>query len=363
LPSLPFFENNFASVLIQGDAMAAPNKPIVVVGSINIDLVTTAKRIPLEGETVTGTGFQTHAGGKGANQAVAIGRLGYPVQMIGRLGDDPFGQQLKASLENAGVDISRVMTSPGTSGVAVILVGEKGENSIIITPGANGLLTPADIDENVEIIRAAGLVLAQLEIPLPTVLHLAKICKREDVPLILDPAPAVDLPTELFQNVTWFTPNETEAAFFAGISDRTSDDSDPAAISDKLLQTAGTQKMGIVLKLGARGIYIAPAEDEAQSIPPFEVKAKDTTAAGDAFNGAFATALMLGKSPIESAHFASAAAAISVTRAGAQPSMPTMAEVGQLLTQNFSPRTIGQSATATPSDFTPPTEIVDHSQR
>jgi ribokinase len=314
--------------------MAAPNKPIVVVGSINIDLVSNAERIPLEGETITGTDFQTHPGGKGANQAVAVGRLGYPVCMIGRLGDDGFAQQLRGSLESAGVDVSGVMTSPGTSGVAVILVGQKGENSIVITPGANGLLTPQDLDEKVEIICSAGLVLTQLEIPLQTVLHLSEICKREGVPLILDPAPAAELPAELFRNVTWFTPNETEAAFFAGDSVRGSDTSDPAAVSDELIGKSGRQAMGIVLKLGARGVYIVSPEGVARSIDPFQVTAKDTTAAGDAFNGAFATGLMLGMGAIESARFASAAAAVSVTRPGAQPSMPTMAEVEQLLNRD-----------------------------
>jgi ribokinase len=311
--------------------MAAPNKPIVVVGSINIDLVSNAERIPLQGETITGTDFQTHPGGKGANQAVAVGRLGYPVRMIGRLGDDAFGQQLRGSLESAGVDVSGVMTSPGTSGVAVILVGRKGENSIVITPGANGLLTPQDLDDKIEIIRSAGLVLTQLEIPLQTVLYLSEICKREGVPLILDPAPAAGLPIELFQNVAWFTPNETEAAFFAGDSARGSDINDSAAVCDQLIGKGGNPTMGIVLKLGARGVYIVSPEGMARSIDSFQVKAKDTTAAGDAFNGAFATGLMLGMGAIESARFASAAAAISVTRPGAQPSMPTMDEVEQLL--------------------------------
>jgi len=321
--------------------MAAPNKPIVVVGSINIDLVSNAERIPFEGETITGTGFQTHPGGKGANQAVAVARLGYPVRMIGRLGDDAFGHQLRDSLESTGVDASGVMTSPGTSGVAVILVGKRGENSIVITPGANGFLTPQDLDEKIEIIRSAGLVLTQLEIPLGTVLHLSEICKRESVPLILDPAPAAHLPPALFRNITWFTPNETEAAFFASDSNRGSDIGDPAQAFAELIGKNGNHSIGIVLKLGARGVYIVSPEGVAQSIDPFRVIAKDTTAAGDAFNGAFATGLMLGMGAIESARFASAAAAVSVTRPGAQPSMPTMAEVDQLL--NHDNRTVERS--------------------
>jgi ribokinase len=151
-------------------------KPIVVVGSINTDLVAVTRRIPVIGETVIGSDFQIHPGGKGANQAVAIARLGYPVRLIGRLGNDTFGSELRTSLEAAGVDISGVSTSHGASGVAVIAVSERGENSIIIAPGANSRVTPADIDANISVLRGAGLVLAQLEIPLDTVEHLARVC-------------------------------------------------------------------------------------------------------------------------------------------------------------------------------------------
>lgn len=322
--------------------MATPNKPIVVVGSINIDLVSNAERIPLQGETIIGTEFQTHPGGKGANQAVAVGLLGYPVHMIGRVGDDLFGQQLRGSLERAGVDASGVITSPGTSGVAAIFVGQKGENSIVITPGANGLLTARDLDYKIETIRSAGLVLTQLEIPLPTVLHLSEICKSAGVPLILDPAPAVDLPQALFRNTTWFTPNETEATFYINDSDKGSGDNDPVEVFSALVAKSNNKNIGIVLKLGARGVFIASPQGVAQFVSPFQVKAKDTTAAGDAFNGAFATGLMLGMGAIESARFASAAAAISVTRPGAQPSMATMHEVEQLLNRNG--HTVGLSS-------------------
>lgn len=310
--------------------MPGRKKPIVVVGSINMDLVTSTERIPSEGETVSGTDFQIHPGGKGANQAVAVARLSYPVRMIGRLGDDAFGQQLRTHLDSAGADIEGVKTSQGASGVAVIMVSQKGENSIVITPGANALLTSRDLDESLEIIRSAGLVLTQLEIPLETVEHLAHICRRECVPLILDPAPACELPPHLFEYIAWFTPNQTEAAFFRSRS-RGAEISDPAAVASDLLDRG---VRGVVLKLGARGAYLDCGDGEAQAIDPFPMKAVDTTAAGDAFNGAFATGLMLGKTPVESARFASAAAAISVTRAGAQPSLPSMAELEQLLDQH-----------------------------
>lgn len=308
--------------------MSAGVKPVVVVGSINIDLVANTARIPREGETVLGTGFQIHPGGKGANQAVAVGRLGYPVRMIGRVGDDAFGEQLRQQLQAAGVDVVAVATTPGTSGIAMIVVAETGENCIVITPGANALLTPEDLDRNIDILRGAGIVLTQLEIPIPTVQHLARICAREGVPLILDPAPAKELPDGLLEDVTWFTPNETEATFF--LPDGQGDLSDPAAMARTLLQRG---VRGVVLKLGSRGAYLAAGAVPGELLQPFVVRAVDTTAAGDAFNGAFAAALLMERGPRESAAFASAAAALSVTRAGAQPSMPLMAEVEELLAQ------------------------------
>lgn len=305
-------------------------KPIVVVGSINTDLVAAAKSIPAIGETVIGTGFQIHPGGKGANQAVAVARLGYPVSMIGRLGNDSFGDQLRKHLAEAGVDISAISTSEGTSGVAVIMVSEKGENSIVVVPGANASVTPADLDANLDLIRHAGAVLAQLEIPVETVEYLATICARENVPLILDPAPATDLPRSIFKSVKWFTPNQTEAAFFLknGSADA-EPDSREVAVS---LLAKGVQ--GVILKFGEHGVYLASDDCPGVSVPAFPVHAVDTTAAGDAFNGGFATGLMLGKTVVESARFASAVAGISVTRPGAQPSMPTIAEVEQFLQEH-----------------------------
>lgn len=300
-------------------------KPIVVVGSINIDLVAKAQRIPVAGETVAGLDFQTHPGGKGANQAVAIARLGYPVRMIGRTGDDDFGGQLRDGLRDAGVDISGIGVSQGSSGVAVIVVSPSGENVIVVTPGANGLVTPADIDANVETIRGAGMVLTQLEIPLATVEHLAAVCAREGVPLMLDPAPACELPAVVLRHIRWFTPNETEAAFYLPNQSRPESHK---TIAQSLLALGAE---AVVLKLGARGVYLGDHNGLDKQVDGFRVHAVDTTAAGDAFNGSFATALMLGNSPEESARFAVAAAAISVTRPGAQSSMPTMSEVERLL--------------------------------
>lgn len=313
-------------------------KPIVVVGSINTDLVTFAERIPAVGETVTGTDFQIHPGGKGANQAVAVARLGYPVRLIGRLGSDPFGTQLRTHLESAGVDVAGVATSEGTSGVALIVVSSQGENSIVVTPGANSNVTPQDLEANIEIVRQAGIVLAQLEIPLETVEYLASICAQEGVPLILDPAPARDLPRGIFKQIAWFTPNQTEAAFYSGSENGSGQNHDAAEMA-RLILAEGSR--GVVLKMGEHGAYLASQEGLGDLIPAFPVKAIDTTAAGDAFNGGFATGLMLRKSPIESAQFASAVAAISVTRTGAQPSMPTASEVDCFLEENCSIRVNG----------------------
>ena len=303
-------------------------KQIVVVGSINTDLVSVTRKIPAVGETVIGNDFHIHPGGKGANQAVAVARLGYPVRLIGRLGNDGFGSQLRSHLESSGVDIAGVATSEGTSGVAIIVVSALGENSIVVTPGANSRVTPQDIDANIDSIRNAGIVLAQLEIPIDTVDHLAAVCFREGVPLILDPAPAADLPARLFDHVAWLTPNESEAAFYVGGAEPEASGHPPDEIASKLL-SMGSQ--GVVLKMGERGAFLASNQIPGVLIPAFRLRAVDTTAAGDAFNGGFATGLMLGKSPVESARFAAAVAGISVTRQGAQPSMPSMTEVEHLL--------------------------------
>jgi ribokinase len=302
-------------------------KPIVVVGSINTDLVSVTERIPVVGETVLGTSFQIHPGGKGANQAVAVARLGWPVRMIGRLGSDSFGREARAHLENAGVDTALVSTSEGPSGVATICVSSKGENCIVVTPGANSLVTPADLDAHVQVIRNAGVVLAQLEIPIETVEYLAEICSREQVHLILDPAPAADLPESVFKNLAWLTPNQTEADHYARDCGRVAEGGSNAIIQ-RLLQL-GIQ--GLALKLGAQGAIVSDSSGNISTVPAFEVIAVDTTAAGDAFNGGFAVGLMKGLNPAESARFASAVAAISVTQPGAQPSMPTITEVEQFI--------------------------------
>jgi len=210
----------------------------------------------------------------------------------------------------------------------MITVSPQGENSIVVTPGANAEVTADFIDAHRETIRDAGIVLAQLEIPIDTVEHLASLCGAEGIPLMLDPAPAHALPLAIFRHVQWFTPNETEAAFFAAKVGEDVGELKPEKTANALL-AAGAES--VVLKMGSRGVYLSSANGLSQMIPAFRVTAVDTTAAGDAFNGAFATALMLGFEQQVGARFAAAAAAISVTRPGAQPSMPTRAEVDELL--------------------------------
>jgi ribokinase len=319
----------FARSPSKDGAQGMNRKPIVVVGSINIDLVARAERIPLTGETVHSNDFQKHPGGKGANQAVAVARLGYPVRMVGNLGSDAFGEELRAELVRSGVDARSVQILNGPSGVAMIAVAPNGDNAIVVTPGANALLSPKDVDDNVDAISKAGVVLTQLEIPLETVLHLGKLCVRMGVPLILDPAPARALPADLLRCVSWLTPNETEIGCSIPEISRPLNSQESSEIVDALLKHC---RNGVVLKMGSRGSYVATKEGFRQHVNAFHVTAVDTTAAGDAFNGAFAVGLMLGKSPLESAQFAAAAGAVSVTRPGAQPSMPTMNEVNLMLT-------------------------------
>lgn len=319
--------------------MLITQKPIVVIGSINIDLVVSAERIPAPGETVQGSNFKIHFGGKGANQAVAVARLGYPVQMIGKVGSDAFGEQLRAHLISAGVGTAGVEMMEDASGTALIMVDPQGENRIVIIPGANAHVTPEYLDLHRSLIQNAGIVLTQLEIPTNTVEHLARICDEEKVPLILDPAPPKEIPASIFKQVQWFTPNETEAAFFTYKSEPNARRAKQGDIASLLLQRG---MAGIVLKMGSHGAYLATKNEIQDQVSAFPVHAVDTTAAGDAFNGAFATGLMLGKSPVESARFAAAAAALSVTRPGAQSSMPNRDEVEQLLAtfseQDMSPK-------------------------
>jgi ribokinase len=302
-------------------------KPIVVVGSINIDLVARSERIPAPGETISGSVFNTYFGGKGANQAVAAAKLGHPVIMIGKVGNDIFGSQLEQALEAAGVSIQCVQRTRGASGVALIITDRTGENSIVVVPGANGELGPADLEKYRDILLNAGMILTQLEVPFCVVEQVAGFASSHNIPLLLDPAPARELPTQLMQDATWLTPNEVEIRHLLNGARANANE----ALAAEQLAAKGVRN--IVVKLGSRGVLLKQENQTAIPVPGFPVKAVDTTGAGDAFNGAFAVGLLSGKSPLQSAKFANAVAAISVTRRGAQPSMPTRNEVETFLSK------------------------------
>ena len=299
-------------------------KRIVVVGSITMDLVTRTPRIPAIGQTLIGTDFETTPGGKGANQAVAAARLGYSVSMVAKVGDDAYGPALIENLKRSGVETAGMSEVAGSSGLAPMFVADDGLNAIVVVPGANGKMDRATVDQHAELIRSAGMVLCQLEIPMDTLSYTLDFCARANVPLMLDPAPAAALPEPVWSQVAWFTPNETEAAFYVG---------EGASAEDSAARLLTKGLRGVVLKRGAEGAFVAVAGGKAEWVRPFKVDAIDTVAAGDCFNGAFAVALLEGKDPWAAARFASAAAAICVTRKGAAASMPLRAEVDEFLRQ------------------------------
>jgi ribokinase len=312
------------------------DRPIVVVGSINLDLVTGVERIPALGETVTGKSFQTFFGGKGANQAVGVARLGHAVTMIGRVGDDEFGERLRRGLNAAGVRTAGLRRTPGiSSGVASISVASNGRNTIIVVPGANGRLAPADLESELPSLNSAGMILTQLEVPLSVVAFLAAFAGSRQIPLVLDPAPAHKLPSTLLGKVAWLTPNETETCTLCGIKSGTLNPQNAGRYAKRLLEKG---PRNIVIKLGSRGAFWAGSDGASSFVPAFQVRSVDSTAAGDAFNAGLAVALLKGKLPPDAVRFASAVAALSVTRAGAQPSMPTADEVARFLSCSHSTR-------------------------
>lgn len=299
-------------------------KPIVIVGSISMDLVTCTPRIPAVGETVIGTSFATTPGGKGANQAVTVARLGHPAHMVGKVGTDDYAQPLLNDLQQAGVNIDGMGRFRGSSGLAHIFLAENGQNCIIIVQGANADIDQAHVEAHANLIRSAGMVLLQLEIPLATIDHVLDLCADAHVPVMLDPAPAASLPDAFFPRITWLTPNETEAAFYVG---------EGLAAEDAAARLLAKGVHGVVLKRGAQGSYVA-TRGIAEWVPAFKVEAIDTVAAGDCFNGAFAVAMAEGIDPWAAARFASAAAGLSVTRRGAQAAIPTRHEVDAFLACN-----------------------------
>lgn len=319
-----------------------PGKTIVVAGSVNLDLVCTADRIPVAGETITGCTFQTFRGGKGANQAVAVARLGYLVSMIAKVGDDEFGERLRAGLKSAGVNTRAVTVAKRTSsGVALISIDRQGQNSIVVVPGANGKLRPADIQKALPLLRSAGMILTQLEIPMETVEYLASVAGRHKIPFMLDPAPARELSAELLRKVDYLTPNETETCILCGVNTGALNAANVAEYAQSLRDRGARH---VIIKMGAQGAYLSGTDGSGKFLPAFQVRAEDSTAAGDAFNGGLAVAMMQGQGLEEAARYASAVAAISVTRMGAQPSMPTAREVSKFL--RHPPTLVSQGTTS-----------------
>lgn len=304
---------------------------VAVVGSLNMDFVVTVPRLPAPGETVLGRNFQMIPGGKGANQACAAGKLGagsVRTRMAGRVGYDLFADHLKASLAAAGVDVSAVhATRSQPTGVALIWVEESGQNAIVVAPGANHALPPSDVEALRSTFRGARLALFQLETPLATVAAALALAREEGVRTILDPAPAQPLSRELLGQVDLLTPNESEACSLLGRApERLALGQAPEIVAKLLALGPGA----VVLKLGELGCYYGDGRREFAS-PGFAVEATDTTAAGDTFNGALAVALAEERPLEEALAFANAAAALSVTRLGAQASIPTRAEVDEFL--------------------------------
>lgn len=293
---------------------------IVVVGSLNMDLVVRSPRHPQPGETLLGTEFHTFPGGKGANQAVAAARLGGQVKMIGRVGADAFGDALIQTLSQDGVDtrhIARLQDAP--TGVALITVDAAGQNTIVVVPGANGELSPPDLLAAESAFETASVVVMQLEIPLLTVAYAADLARRRGACVVLNPAPAQPLGTTLKQ-VDVLIPNQPEAALLTGAAS--------ARDAAKRLRASGVRS--VIVTLGEDGVLVVEGETETH-LPPHRVSVVDTTAAGDAFVGAFAVALAEGRSTREAAAWGNAAGALAVTRAGAQPSLPSRAELEQFL--------------------------------
>jgi len=295
---------------------------ILVVGSSNTDMVVKIKTLPRPGETVIGGSFLMNAGGKGANQAVATARLGGDVSFICKVGNDIFGEQAIQLFQKEGIDTSHVFTdADNPSGVALITVDEHGENCIAVASGANANLTEEDISSVEKAIDEAGYVLMQLEIPIETVEYVADVAFRKNKKVILNPAPAQALSPELLQHLYAITPNETEAEIITGIK---TSDIQSAIEAAQVIAYLGVQH--VVITLGSKGALLY-TDGKAIEIPAQKVEAIDTTAAGDVFNGAFTLALSEGKDFTEAVRFACKAAAISVTRIGAQASAPYRHEI------------------------------------
>lgn len=297
-------------------------KKILVVGSSNTDMVIQTNHFPAPGETILGGRFLMNAGGKGANQAVAAARLGGMVTFVGKIGDDIFGKQAVQQLEDEGINVDFVaVDTENPSGVAMITVDRKGENSIVVAPGSNGTLSSADFDKALAELDDSEFVLVQLEIPISTVEYIARMAAKKQKKVVLNPAPAAVLTDELLQNLYIITPNETEAELLTGIKVTDGQSAQKAAL---VLNEKGVEL--VIITMGSAGAFLL-SNGISEIISATKVEAVDTTAAGDTFNGALVVALSEGKTIQESIAFANKAAAISVTRIGAQSSVPFRKEI------------------------------------
>jgi ribokinase len=296
---------------------------ILVIGSLNADLVVRAPRFPAPGETISGEDLVIIPGGKGANQAVAAARQGASVAMVGRVGNDSFGPALIQNLINNQVDTAYVQTDRAATGTATIIVDSSGQNSIVLSPGANGKVTQADVEAIP--FQDADILLLQLEIPLETVIYAASLARRNGLRVILNPAPACLLPDSLLADVDFLVPNEGELQLLSGspVNDISSAESAARTLRAKGIGT-------VVVTLGSNGALLVTG-DKTMHIPAFKVEVVDTTAAGDAFIGGLAAALLKGKPLEDAVRYGNASGALAATRFGAQPSLPTLDEVEQLL--------------------------------
>lgn len=289
---------------------------IVVVGSLNVDLTARTSRHPRPGETVLGSNFATYSGGKGANQAVAAARLGAKVRMVGRVGFDPFGHMLLDTLRGDGVDVEHVLEdNENPTGVALIVVDREGQNTIVVAGGANSAMTPEDVEKAEAVFRDAQVLLLQLETPLSVVERAIAIAHTYGLQVVLNPAPAQMLDGHMLRGIDYLLPNQTEATLLSGV--------DTVQEAVEVLHGMGVQRM--VVTLGEQGCLVVDGAQQ-RILPAYHVDAVDTTAAGDAFAGAFSVALTEGKSLMEAAQWGNAAGALAVIRPGAQPSLPVRAE-------------------------------------
>ncbi len=308
------------------------SKTVLVLGSFVADVAFRASRLPAWGETLMGSGFALGPGGKGSNQAVAAARAGARVQMASKLGDDTFGQLARTTWADAGIDDSLTPNCGSATGAAAILIDQaRGENAIIVVPGACFTITTEEVDAMADAIRAAGILLTQLEMPVPVVERGLSIARQAGVTTILNPAPApaAPLPDSLLALADFVVPNESEAALLTGLQVETIADADRAAAA---LQQRGARN--VILTLGARGALVRTAAGETTIIPAFDAgPVLETTGAGDAFCGGLAAALAEGQPLLDSVRFGSATAGISVTRPGTAPSMPKRAEIDALLSR------------------------------